>query len=268
MKRAIWAIFATLCLACGSSTGSGVADFQAAASGPEGAIAGQTLSFDTSEGWHVELGTAKMHIGAIYLSGDSPSSPSPAAAVSDCILPGDYVAEVVEGRDIDLLSSKPQLFPVLGHGTVGAALSAQVWLTGGDVNDPDDPAQPTVVLQLKGQATHALVQRRFQAALTIANNRVDSQSAIAGSDPLCSERIVSPIPTSLQIETSGSLLLRIDPRRLFNHVDFGALVNQNEDGSYAFTDSREATDPPSVALYGNLKATGPLYRFSWVPGPN
>jgi hypothetical protein len=264
MKLAIGATFAALCFACGSTTGGEAVDFQAAASGPEGAIAGQTLSFDTSDGWQVELGTAKMHVGAVYLSDDSP----PPAAVGGCILPGDYVAEVIEGRDIDLLSSKPQLFPVLGRGAVGAAASAQVWLTGGDVNDANDPAQPTVVLQLKGQATRASVQRRFQAALTIANNRIDGASAIAGSDPICSERIVSPIPTSLQIESSGSLLLRIDPRQLFSHVDFGALVNQNEDGSYSFTDSREATDPPSVNLYRNLKATGPLYRFSWVPEPN
>jgi len=61
------------------------------------------------------------------------------------------------------------------------------------------------------------------------------------------------------------LLLRIDPRRLFGQVDFGALPNQSEDGSYSFSDSQAATDSPSLNLYGNLKATGPLYRFSWVP---
>ena len=263
MKLAIFSAFAGLCLACGSSTEAGkVVDFQAAAAGPEGAIAGQTLSFDTPEGWQVELSTAIMHVGAVYLSDFSPSS---GASVSDCILPGDYVAEVIEGRDIDLLSGKPQLFPSLGRGAASLALSGQVWLTAGDVNDSEDPTPPSVVLELKGRATRASVQRRFQAALTIADNRSDSHSAIAGSDPICSERIVSPIPTSLQIETSGALLLRIDPRRLFGRVDFGTLVNQNQDGSYSFSDSREATDSASVNLYGNLKATGPLYRFSWVP---
>jgi len=265
MKLAFLASVGLLSVACVGTTGGDIVDFQAAASGPKGAVAGQPLSFDISRGWHVELTSARMHVGALYLSDFSPPSGSQS---SSCILPGSYIAQVVEGRDIDLLSSKPQLFPVLGHGTTLQALSAQVWLTDGDVNNPDDPPEPAVVLQLAGSATNGSLTRKFDAQLTIANNRLSSAGAAAGADPICSKRIVSPILTSVQIESSGALLLRIDPRLLFTNVDFGALTQQNDDGSYAFSDGGGASDQPSVNLYNNLKQAGPLYAFSWVPAPN
>jgi hypothetical protein len=265
MKLAFLASVGMLSVACVGTTGGDIVDFQAAASGPKGASAGQPLSFDTSRGWHVELDTARMHVGAMYLSDYSPPSGS---QITSCILPGSYIAQVIEGRDIDLLSSKPQLFPVLGHGTTLEALSAQVWLTGGDVNNPDDPPQPTAILQLSGSATHGSLTRKFNAQLTIANNRISAAGAVAGADPICSERIVSPIPTSVQVESSGALLLRIDPRLLFTNVDFGALSKQNDDGSFSFRDDRDDTDQPSVNLYDNLKQAGPLYAFSWQPALN
>jgi hypothetical protein len=265
MKLGYLAIFGLLSVGCVGTTGGDIVDFQAAASGPAGAVAGQPLSFDTSRGWHVELTTARMHVGAMYLSDYSPPSGS---QITSCILPGSYVAQVIEGRDIDLLSGKSQLFPVLGHGTALQALSAQVWLTGGDVNNPDDPPQPTVVLDLEGSADNGSMTRKFEAQLTIANNRISAAGAVAGADPICSERIVSPIPTSVQIESSGALLLRIDPRLLFTNVDFGALTQQNGNSSYTFSDDRDATDQPSVNLYDNLKQAGPLYAFSWVPSLN
>ncbi len=65
------------------------------------------------------------------------------------------------------------LFPVLGHGTTLQALSAQVWLTGGDVNNPDDPPQPTVVIcSWRAAHTNGAMTRKFEAQLTIANNRI------------------------------------------------------------------------------------------------
>ena len=265
MKLGIWASIGLFSVGCVGTTGGDIVDFQAAASGPEGAIAGQPLRFDTARGWHVELTTARMHIGAMYLSDYSPPSGS---QITSCILPGSYVAQVIEGRDIDLLSGKSQLFPVLGHGTALEALSAQVWLTGGDVNNPNDPPQPTVVLQLAGSAQDGSTARKFTAQLTIANNRISGTGAVAGADPICTERIVSPIPTSVQIESSGALLLRIDPRLLFTNVDFGALTQQNADKSYAFSDDPSATDQPSVNLYDNLKQAGPLYAFSWMRSLN
>jgi hypothetical protein len=243
--------------ACVGTTGDQVVDFEAAASGPADAITGQPLSFDASRGWRVTLTTARLHIGALYLAESLPVS---GAQATSCILPGSYVAQVVQGRDVDLLSSEPQSFPSLGRGTTLEARAGQVWLTGGDVNLADVPSPPTLILELLGSAARGQELRPFAAKLTIAENRVDASGPAAGGSPICKERIVSPIPTSIRVQNGGALWLRVDPRRLFTNVDFGALELEGE--VYVFKD--DSSDQPSANLYNNLKQGGPLYDFSWV----
>jgi len=243
--------------ACGGTTGEQVVDFDAVASGPADAIAGEPLSFEGSRGWQVTLSQASMHIGALYLAEAMPVS---GAQATSCILPGSYVAQVVEGRDIDLLSAEPQAFPARGRGTTLEARAGQVWLTSNDVNLANVPTPPTVILNLLGSALRDSEVRPFEAKLTIASNRVDSSGSVAGGSPICKERIVSPIPTAIRVETDGALWLRIDPRLLFTNVDFGALEAQGD--VFIFQD--DASDQPSANLYNNLKQAGPLYDFSWV----
>ena len=267
MKRlSFWVLFGYFAVAaagCVGTTGGELVDFPAAAAGPEDAIAGQPLSFETSRGWRVQLTTASMHIGALYLSNNLESSGS---QLKSCILPTtSYVAQVIEGRDIDLLTSQAQPFPVLGHGTTSQASAAQVWLTGGDVDDANDPPTPTVVLHLVGSARNASITRNFEAKLTIASNRLTQGSSLPGADPICLERIVSPIPTTVMIQDHGALLLRVDPRLLFTNLDFSTLSTQADDGTFEFTDALDAPDQASVNLFNNLVQAGPLYAFSWVP---
>lgn len=242
--------------ACVGTTGDQVVDFDAVASGPADATAGQPLSFEGSRGWQVTLTHASLHIGALYLADAMPVS---GAQATSCILPGSYVAEVVQGRDIDLLSSEPQAFPTRGRGTTLEARAGQVWLTSSDVNLANVPTPPTVILDLLGSAERSGEVRPFQAQLTIASNRVNSNGA-AGGSPICKERIVSPIPTSIRLERGGALWLRVDPRLLFTNVDFGALEARGD--VYVFKD--DSSDQPSANLYNNLKQAGPLYDFSWV----
>lgn len=247
--------------ACGGSTGGEIVDFQAAAAGPADAVSGQPLVFDGARNWQVTLSSARLHIGALYLAEAVPVS---GAQATSCIVPGSYIAQVVLGRDIDLLSSQPQLFPVLGQGTTLEANAGQVWLTGGDVNQVSDPPQPTVILALSGSAQLGAEIRSFDAQLTIADNRVGASSGVAGGAPICKQRIVSPIPTSIQVENRGALLLRVDPRRLFTNVDFGALEANGD--HFSFKD--DSSDQPSANLYNNLRQGGALYEFSWVPALN
>ena len=249
---------------CGGTTGGEVVDFRAAAAGPEHARAGEPYAFATDRGWEVTLTRADLHIGALYLVQAIPVSGGQTTA---CVLPSTYVAEVTTGRDIDLLDGTPQPFPAAGRGTTERARAAQVWLTGGAV---DDVADETPILVVEGRARRATEERAFEGRVTIGPNRQPSSGATAGANPICKQRIVSPIPVDLAVERSGELLLRIDPRLLFSNIDFGALV-RSADGRYRFSDEPAQTDSnspffysqPSANLYQNLHSAGNLYRFVW-----
>ncbi len=263
MRRAIVvASLVALSVACVGSTGGDVIDFPAAAAGPRDATPGR-LELVNDRGWHVVLTKATLHIGALYLSQSEPVSGAQATA---CILPGTYVAQVTAGRDVDLLSPAPQPFPRSGHGTTLEAIVGQVWLTGGAVDQTNDA---TPILLLEGTADRDGDVRPFKGQITISTNRLEQGGTTAGSNTICKQRIVSPIPTSITIQHAGGLVLRIDPRTLFVNVDFGALVKFSSD--YGFSDDPSQTDPksptvytqPSANLYENLHAGTGLYAFEW-----
>ncbi len=253
--------------ACTGTTGDDIIDFPAAAAGPADATAGQPLDFTTDRGWTVSLTKATLHVGAMYLEQSLPVS---GAQNSACILPGTYVAEVLTALDIDLLSPAPQDFPGEGHGTTLQALVGQVWLTHGDVNEVADP-DTSPILDVEGTATLGTDVRPFVGQITISSNRAESTGVTAGADPICKQRIVSPIETDVTLETTGGLLLRIDPRQLFVNVDFGQLVSRN--GVYTFSDDPGDINPtspafysqPSTNLYLDLHSAGSLFTFSWDP---
>lgn len=248
---------------CVGTTGGDVIDFPAAAAGPADAAAMKDGGFVTDLGWHVVLTKAVLHVGAVYLSQSQPVSGS---QVTSCVLPGSYVAQVTTGLDVDLLSGAPQRFPSLGHGTTVGALVGQVWLAGSSDRDLDDPGDTTPILLVEGTADRAGDVRPFSGTITIAQNRVVEGGALAGSNTLCKQRVVSPIATNVTIRHGGGLVLRVDPRLLFVNVDF-AKLGKGASG-YAFSDRPDQADysQPSVNLYQNLHSTGvvtPLYSFAW-----
>ena len=274
MRRSLACLFGLFGAACVGTTGGEIVDFKAAAAGPADAVQGEPLSFTNEltngDSWNVVLTTARLHVGAMYLDQSMPVS---GAQSTGCILPGTYVAQVTEGIDVDLLSPEPQLFPGGGHGTTLEARVGQVWLTHGDVDQIPDPSS-TPILDVEGTAERDGDVRPFVGKITISSNRQDSSAAIAGADTICKKRIVSPIATSTQVETTGGLLLRIDPRLLFVNVDFGKLGKFSS--GYAFSDDPREADPksplfysqPSSNLYTNLHrgSGGPgaaLYSFVW-----
>ena len=230
---------------CIGTTGGGLVSFPAYASGPQGI--NRSESFHLGSGFDVALATAKMHIGAIYVNTAPPSTGS---QNSSCVNPGQYVAEVASAVDVDLLSDAPQPFSASGDGTADVAESAELWLTGGDINSSADS---TVIVSLQGIATRNGNSYPFRATVTISNNRAIpvSNPALPGQNPICRQRIVSGIPVNLRVFEGGTLRLRIDPRGWFNNVDFSKLDpdTQNPSG-FLIPDSNSSGTAGEVAGRG------------------
>ena len=249
----------TACAGCVGTTGGDLFTFSAFAAGPEDAEAapGGTYSFRSGREYNVSLTKAKLHIGAVYLNRSVP----PPVATTTCALAGIYTAEVTTGLLVDVLSSTPQPFPAPGSGTSERAPTGEVWLHGGDVNDPSDT---TVILDIEGTAEKGGVSYPFEGQVTISTNRVSPVEDVAqpGSNPICKQRIVTPIPTDIQPTTGGALLVRVNPRGWFGNVEFAALERVSDAPPlYRFADSSE--NPPSRNLYVGLRSGSEVYSFHW-----
>jgi hypothetical protein len=261
MRRAWIQVWACLgCCSCVGTTGSDLIEFNTYAAGPEGAEPSQPLTFTTPRGWTVALTEAQLHIGAAYLDSAMPILGSQATS---CILPGLYVASVPGGVDVDVLDGTPKVFSVPGNGSATPALAGELWLTGGDVNALDDS---TTILQIAGSATRNSTTMPFEGQVTIGQNRAipPSSPALPGANPICKQRIVSPIPVDMTPHTGGSLLVRIDPAGWFGNVDFSALEpSPSAPGTYAFSDDN--SNQPSLNLFSGLRrASSQTYSFTWL----
>lgn len=239
---------------CVGQTGGDTVVFPVAASGPSDATAGQPLVF-MSGGFDVTLTRAKLHVGAVYLNQSAPVSGGQATG---CYLTGTYVAEETSSLEVDLLDPAPQRFPAPALGITDPAVRVgEVWLAGGDINAASDS---TAILVVAGTATQGGTALPFTGTLTIGTNRQAQTSGAAGGSPICKARIVSPIPAPVTVQATGGLLLRIDPRRFFELVDFSQLPVDPQSGGRVFPDG-----PGVVAaqnLFSNLHSIAP-YTFSW-----
>src|SRR5215217_3059399 len=108
---------------CVGSTGGELLELEAYAAGASDADAG--LRFASSLGYDVRLDEARLFVGGLYLNRSRPASVS---SDTSCTLAGIYVAQVLSGREVDLLSAEPQAFPSRGFATSEPALSGEVWL--------------------------------------------------------------------------------------------------------------------------------------------
>jgi hypothetical protein len=247
---------ALLATGCGGTTGSALVSFSATASGPADATGGP-IAFISGSGAHVTLTRARLHLGAVYLNQSVPTS---GAAAGPCISPGIYVGEAFGPLDIDLLSPVAQPFPVRGEGTQTAAKTAEVWLTGGDVNADIDS---TVILEVEGTAQQSERSYPFTGSVTISANRKANVTnpALPGASPICHQRIVTPILVDLTPTNGGTLKLQVDPRPMFNGVDFASLGTP--DGSFSLIP--DDSSGAGGALYRGLHSNAAVYTFTWSP---
>jgi hypothetical protein len=257
VKRTMKLVAALLATACGGTTGSGLVTFRAMGSGPTNAT-GTALSFSTAVGYQVTLNRAKIHLGAIYLNASVPSS---GAAATGCVqIPPIYIAEAFGPVTLDLLSPTLQAFPAVGEATQTEAKTAEVWLTGGDVNAPDDP---TVILDVAGTASKGGNSYPFQGTVTIGNNRAipPGNPALPGANPICKQRIVTPILIDITPVDGGVLMLRVDPAGMFQTVDFATLALAP--GSTTVLQIPDTQAGAGAALFKGLLSNAGVYRFSW-----
>lgn len=242
---------------CVGSTGGELVTFDAYAAGPEDAVSGEPYTFQNSRGYTVTLTRAALHVGAVYLNQSRPTSVS---SSTSCFLSGIYGAEVTSGLDVDILSPDLRIFPEPGTGTTERARTGEVWLFGGsDVNEPNDP---TVILDVAGEASKDGASYPFEGRITISNNRVITPSSPAqpGADPICKQRVVTPIPVDLALAPGDALVLRVDPRGLFAAVEFSALSQvETSPPLYRFRD--DDGDAPSRSLYAGLRSAQGTYSF-------
>lgn len=229
--------------ACNGTTGDElVPRFTAYAAG----AAGASQPF-TAGGFSVQLTTAKMHIGALYFDESPPSTGFDSPI---CIAPGIYAAQVPGPVEVDLLSSTPQEFSVFGNGSADSALSWQIWLTDGDINEPNT-AQ---IVDLEGVATRISDNASFSfgAVVTINGNRLPTTSdpSQPGLNPICKERIVQIGRIDVAFFPGGTLYVTIDPRGWFNlNLDFSTLplatsascAGTNPGPTYCIPDTNFAT---------------------------
>jgi len=240
---------------CVGTTGGELLELSAAAAGPSDAT-GASLRFTSGLGYAVELSEAQLFIGGLYLNRSRPTS---VASDTSCTLPGIYVAEVLGGREIDLLSAEPQAFPQPGFATTERALAGEVWLAQGDVNRASSGA---IVLRVAGSAERGGQSYPFEGRLSIGRNRVvpPTDPALPGQHPICKQRIVSPIPLDLKPAAGRSLLVRVDPRGMFGNVDFDTL--EEDAGTYRFADEN-GKNQASDNLYAGLHRSSGVYSFAW-----
>jgi hypothetical protein len=255
--------YLTLCLAgacaalsssCVGTTGGDLLELQAFGAGPSDA-GNTSLRFTSSRGYVIELDRARIYVGGVYLNRARQTSVS---SDTSCSLAGIYAAEVLAGLELDLLSPEPQAFPSLGFATTERALTGEVWLTNGDVNQPSSSLP---VLSVSGTAERDGQRYPFEGKLTIGQNRVvpATDPSLPGQHPICKQRIVTPIPVDLQLQSHQALLLRIDPRGMFANVDFSTLEKSGD--IYEFADESGA-DQGSDNLYAGLRRSSGVYSFT------
>jgi hypothetical protein len=267
MRRTLAAVLAiSASSACVGTTGSELISFHVYAAGPSDSDPTAALTFRSGTGYEVTLTRAVLHVGAVYLDRVLPVS---GAQATSCILPGAYVAQETAGLSVDTLSPRLQPFPDLAEGTETPALAGEVWLTGGDVNAATDP---TVIFDVAGTASKDGYVISFSGTITISGNRAETPSdpSLPGSDPICKQRIVSPIRTEITPTGTGYLILRVDPRKIFANVEFlDAWKTLPPPGplTYSIVDSSLSAENPTQPdrnVYQGLQAAAGVYSFEWV----
>ncbi|MFO0663539.1 MAG: hypothetical protein U0174_06285 [Polyangiaceae bacterium] len=265
MRRLLVLTLLSSLAACIGSTGGGRISFVATAAGPKDAIAGSPLTFQTRSGFSVSLTSAKVHVQAVYLDRRDRTRPE---RETGCYSAEAFVGELRTSIDVDLTDPRPKAFALAGDALTGAVNSVDVWLGEGAIDAFTRASARQVVLHATGTATREGTAIPFAADFRIDTNRAKApdSAALPGSNPICLQRIVSKIPANITIEGPGSLSMRIDPRPVFDDVDF-AEVPKESDAPLLFRFPDNDQNGASNTLMNGLRKNRGVYSFEWSPQP-
>ena len=253
-----WLVIIVLLSGCIQTTGGQVVAFEAQASGDPAIVNGGPLIFSTPRGFEVRLTRAKLTVGALYLNQQNPQN---YALEQACVQEGIYTGEVRGGLTFDALSPVPNTFPVAGNGTDLPTRAAELWLTGGDLLADSDK---TVLLDVTGEASGGGAVFPFEGRITIGTNRTipPRNPALPGSNPLCRQRLVSPISFDVTLQQGSVVWLMVDPRAWFANVEFTELSKVSDAPLlYRFIDDQDSSAQPDKALYSAFRSASGPYRL-------
>jgi hypothetical protein len=235
---------------CNGTTGDQLITFPAYAAGAQGASEPFSVN-----GYTIQLTFAQMWIGAVYID-EAPLSTGAESPI--CTNPGVYAAQVPGGVQLDLLSTSLQQFQVQGNGTADLGQSWELWLTDGDVNNPDNTTSTTPnIVDLQGTATRESDGTVFSWAATVNINQSNrgiptSDPSQPGLNPICKQRIVEAGGIEEQLFADGQLVVTVDPRGWFNlPIDFSTLPSVASD----------ACEIDQNSIYGNAQYCIPDTSF-------
>jgi hypothetical protein len=274
-------LLAPLLAGCVGTTGSGIVDFDAYASGPADTSGAPSTTHAYTfvspySGYTITLSKAMLQIGAVYLdaapcngsSGIPPCVNQEAATVAQVTgvpTTTDYVP--TSGLFLDTLSPDPQPFKGGGSGIIQEAESAEVWLMSnamGEEDAIDDASLAPTIAEVAGTAVKDGAMYTFAATVTIGQNRLITASnpALPGENPICDERIVRPICLTppIEPEPGTSFHVEVDPKGWFDNVDFSRLGAAG--GSYQIPDDNN--DVTGHDFFQGLESSSGVYTFTFT----
>ncbi len=243
-------------VACNGTTGNELISFSAYARGARGA----SLPF-TAGAYRVQLTEAKMLLGAVYVD-EAPVATGSSGPV--CVAPDIFAAQVPGPVEVNLLSDAPQEFSVYGQGTLDTGRSWEIWLTDGDINEPNRAH----VVDLQGVATRTSdgLAVPFAAVVTINDNRLVTtvDPAQPGANPICKKRLILINGIDTTFFDGGTLTVTVDPRQWFPFdYDFASLPPVTDD-SCLLGDTTVPVEPAQD--FGSAEVCIPNTNYASGPG--
>ena len=185
---------------CNGTTGSGLVTFTALAGGPADAAGAARVH-------HRHRLPGDAHARAAAHRRHLPEHVGPSSGAGATLLrPARHLRRPRRsGRStVDLLSPTLQPFSARARGPRRSRPTAEVWLTGGDINAADDP---TLILDVAARPRAAGPAYPFQRRGHHRQQPRHSgdQPALPGANPICKQRIATPIVVDLT-PTDGGVL--------------------------------------------------------------